>query len=242
MTPREMILHRKSVRSYTDRKVSDQLLAEIRARISTLQPLYPHIAVRAEIVERSSVRCICPWATPQLLSVFSEEKEGWLENVGFLFQQLELDLQSRGLGVCWLGLGQLNRQGQQETARKDGLRFAIMLAFGYPKGQQLRQSPAEFRRKPLSAISDIEDPRLECARLAPSSVNSQPWYFTHDGDTIHVYCARKGLLSAAIGDMNRIDMGIALSHLYVTNPETFRFFQSDAPQLKGYQYLGSVTL
>jgi hypothetical protein len=43
--------------------------------------------------------------------------------------------------------------------------------------------------------------------------------------------------------MNRIDIGIALAHLYVANPETFRFFQTDsAPAVKDHRYLGSITL
>ena len=37
-------------------------------------------------------------------------------------------------------------------------------------------------------------------------------------------------------------MGIALAHMYVTNPDTFRFFAAEAPELKGYAYSGSFTL
>ena len=73
--------------------------------------------------------------------------------------------------------------------------------------------------------------------MAPSSVNSQPWYFTHEGDTIHAYCTKASI----IPDMNRIDMGIALAHMYVANPETFRFFRAETPPEKpGYAYIGSI--
>ena len=110
-----------------------------------------------------------------------------------------------------------------------------MLAFGHPKGDRLRHDLKGFKRKSMEQITDKADPRLEPARLAPSAVNSQPWYYTHEGDdTIHVYCSRKG---------SRLDAGIALAHLCVANEETFQFFRADhITGLPGYTYIGSVTL
>lgn len=239
MNMKEMILRRRSCRSFTGVPVADDLLEKIRN--IPLKPLYPDIRVHWEIVQREQVRCICPWTTPQLITIYSEKKEGYLENLGFLFQQMDLMLQSMGLGVCWLGLGKLDAQTAREI---DGMEFVIMLAFGHPRGDFLRRDVREFKRKTPAEISDREDPRLESARLAPSSVNSQPWYFTHEGDTIHAYCVRQGILkNKPMGNTNRLDVGIALAHLYVSYPETFSFSRLEkGPPLKGYGYIGSFTL
>ena len=70
------------------------------------------------------------------------------------------------------------------------------------------------------------------SRVAPSAVNSQPWYFTHEGDTIHVWCSKKG---------SCLDAGIALAHLYVAN-EGFRFFKAKTAERPGYHYIGSITI
>lgn len=236
---KDMIYRRKSVRKYTGVPVDEQTLLQIRHVISNLKPLYPQISVQAEIVEKEQVRFFLPWKTPQLVAVYSEKTEGYLENAGFLFQQLDLYLQSIGLGCCWLGLGKMRTDLERE-----GMEFVILLAFGYPQGEALRSGPEEFNRKALSQISDREDIRLEPARLAPSSTNSQPWYFTHEGDVLHAYCSRTGLLRhKALGNMNRIDMGIALAHLYLANPDTFRFSLAESPvQLENYGYIGSITL
>ena len=229
MTLREMIYHRKSCRSFTGVPVEAEMLEKIRA--FPMKPLYPHIKVRWEIVPKEQVKCICPWTTPQLITVYSEETEGYLENIGFLFQQMDLYLQTLGLGVCWLGMGRMN---PKTTATVEDMKFVIMLAFGYPKGDRLRHDLKGFKRKPMEQITDKPDPRLEPARLAPSAVNSQPWYFTHEGDTIHVCCSKKG---------SRLDAGIALAHLYVANADTFRFFKADqTADLPGYSYMGSVIL
>ena len=234
MTLNELIYKRKSCRSFTGEPVAPEMIEKILSFDMT--PLYPEIKVRMDIVNRNQVKCICPWTTPQLITIYSEEADGWLENVGFLFQQMDLYLQSLGLGVCWLGLGKLNPKSAPEVT---GMQFVIMLAFGHPKGACLRENGKGFRRKSLAQISDRADPRLEPARLAPSSVNSQPWYFTHEGDALHAYCTKKSV----IGYMNRIDMGIALAHLYVANPDTFRFFRAEnPPSVPGYGYIGSVRL
>ena len=118
-----------------------------------------------------------------------------------------------------------------------------MLAFGYPKENPHRTKISDFKRKSISKISDIADKRLEPARLAPSSVNSQPWFFVHEKDIIHIFCVQKGLFSKVLGDLNLIDAGISLSHIYVSNPDTFSFFKTDdASDIKGYGYVGSFTV
>ena len=233
MTLKEMIYKRKSCRSFTGVPVGEELLTAIRN--FDMKPLYPDIRVHWDIVPRSAVKCICPWTTPQLITIYSEKKEGWLENVGFLFQQMDLYLQTIGLGVCWLGMGRLN---PKDAPVVEGMEFVIMLAFGNPKGDQLRHEQRAFKRRRPDQIADRADERLEPARLAPSSVNSQPWFFTHEGERIHVYCTKKGL----IGYMNRIDMGIALVQLYVANEASFSFALDKAPDVSGYGYIGTITL
>lgn len=243
MELKEMIYRRKSTRSYTGEPVDEVTIQKVKNFAADIKPLYPDIKVRLEIVERAEVQCFLPWTTPQLIAVFSEDVEGDLENVGFMIQQLDLYIQSLGLGVCWLGMGKLDTQAVANK-QKDGLKFVILLAFGHPKGIALRSDVSEFKRKSLSDISDKQDEKLEPARLAPSSVNSQPWYFLHEGDNIQVYCVRQGIFKIQKpSDINRIDIGIALAHMYITNADRFRFFKEDkVKEIKGYSYIGSFGL
>ena len=234
MTMQDMIYRRKSCRSFTGRPVDGEVIEKILS--FEPKPLYPDIKVRMDIVPREQVKCICPWTTPQLIAVYSKETEGYLENAGFLFQQMDLYLQTLGLGVCWLGMGKMN---PKTAPAVEGMKFVIMLAFGEPKEACLRENLDEFKRKDAGQIADRADPRLEPARFAPSAVNAQPWYFAHEGEMIHAYCTRKRVA----GDMHIIDMGIALAHLYVANPHAFRFFRASNPaQVAGHDYIGSFTL
>ena len=229
MTLNEMIYHRKSCRSFTGVPVEAATIETIKA--FSMKPLYPDIKVHWDIVPRNQVKCICPWTTPQLITIYSEEADGYLENIGFLFQRMDLYLQTLGLGVCWLGMGRMN---PKTTTEVEGMKFVVMLSFGYPKGDRLRHDLKSFKRKPMEQITDKPDPRLEPSRLAPSAVNSQPWFFAHEGDIIHVHCSGKG---------SRLDIGIALAHLYVTYADTFRFFKAEnVPEVTGYGYIGSCTI
>ena len=233
------IYYRRSCRSYSSEPLTRTELAEIEDFSKTLVPLDKKIRTALQIVPGDAVRFYFPWKAPQLIAFFSETKPGYLENAGFLLQQMDLWLQSRGLGVCWLGLGKLKNQ----VTIPEGMEFVILLAFGTPK-EVLSKEMRKFNRKTMAEISDREDEKLECVRVAPSSTNSQPWYFTHEGETIHAFRSEAGLLRhAMLGTMNRIDMGIALAHLYVENKESFRYFTAEPTQIPaGHCYTGSFTL
>ncbi len=240
MQLKEMIPRRRSVRAYSDGLVEPELLQQICGMLEQAKPLYPNIGTYVEIVEKAQVRFYFPWKAPMLLAIYSENKPGYLENAGFICQQMDLFLQSLGLGSCWLGLGKL-----KESAPPEGMEFVILMAFGHPKGSALRSDASQFRRKSLKQIGDRPDPRLEPARLAPSSTNSQPWYFVHEGENrFHAYCSLTGERKhKGLGKMNEIDMGIALAHLYVANPQSFRAFRLPAmPEQPGYRYTVSFDL
>lgn len=234
-----MIQQRRSVRKYTDQTMPPEVIDRILDHFNATRSLYPDIRVDVQVVQRDDVRFYLPWKTPQLLAVYSEVKPGYLENVGFRLQRTDLYIQSLGLGSCWLGLGKLRERKPED----DGMEFVILMAFGQPDGVPLRFALHQFQRKSGDEIMDIVDERLEPARLAPSSTNSQPWYFTHEGDVIHAYCSEAGALRhRMLGRMHRIDMGIALAHMYVSFPDSFRFFQTEAPLQKGHRYIGSFTI
>jgi nitroreductase len=235
---KEKIYTRKSVRKYKPIKVDEHTLEKILEFCKNIKPLFPDIKVKTEITEKQNIRCILPWKTEQVITIFSQNKTGYLENVGFMFQQVDLYLQSIGLGSCWLGMGSLKKYTQ------DGeYEFVIMLAFGIPDEPITRESVLEFKRKSLEDISDRIDLRLECARLAPSAINSQPWYFVHEGEIIHAYQKENMFKRLILSKKNQIDMGIALAHIYLENENTFEFFKVENPkEIKGAKYTGSFKI
>ena len=212
----QMIPHRRSVRAYKEESITPGDKERIYDVISDLTPLYHDIKTHIEILPRAAVYTTMRWAPDDVIVLYSEGREGYLTNAGFILGTLDLALQAMGIGACYIGLAKMEKA---EDMEKDGLEYVIALAVGYTD-VPLREGEADFNRKPLSEISDREDERLLPMRLAASSMNTQPWYVTHGENCLYLY--RKQISrSVNIARMNYIDVGIALSHLYVAYPDTF---------------------
>ena len=82
---------------------------------------------------------------------------------------------------------------------------------------------------------------MEAARLAPSAVNAQNWYFVANNGKIHCYRKKASpLLGFIYNKLHSIDMGIALCHIAVER-DGFSFAREpDAAERKGYVYMGTV--
>jgi hypothetical protein len=114
------------------------------------------------------------------------------------------------------------------------------MSFGKP-AESLHRELSEFKRKPLSVISEGADVRLESARLAPSAVNAQNWYFIAENGKIHCYRLKsKSLLKSMFDKMHRIDMGITLCHIAEESTEFSFTKEADAPTRNGCIYVGTV--
>lgn len=59
---------------------------------------------------------------------------------------------------------------------------------------------------------------LEMARLSPSAGNKQPWRAVVDGDKVHFY-EQKSMKDSPLGDIQKVDVGIALAHFDMTMEE-----------------------
>ena len=55
--------------------------------------------------------------------------------------------------------------------------------------------------------------------FAPSAANRQPWRAVTDGNMVHFY-EKRSIKENALGDIQKVDMGIALCHFDVTAEET----------------------
>jgi len=210
----ETIFKRKSIREYDLAPLDGHALAEIMARTSALKPLYDGIKVEMKLVSQKDVKGLLRAKAPHYLVVFSETKDGYLTNAGFMLQQMDLFFSANGIGSCWQGMPKPTK----EISNSSKLEFVILLAFGKPKERLHRESVSEFKRKPLGEITDIKgaDELLEPARLAPSAVNRQQWFFTGNAGTIHAYRVKSSLLTAFMFErMSKISMGIAICHVWI---------------------------
>ena len=144
---------------------------------------------------------------------------------------------SIGLATRWLG----GVKGKEADPN-----HIIGIAFGTP-AEPCTRKPDEFQRKPASEIAKGTDPRLEAARLAPSGMNGQPWYFIVKDKSIHVYYKENlGGLIGKLYHLTDLDVGIALCHMAVASEHegiAFKFNtggNNTPTPPKGFTYIGTV--
>ncbi len=236
----QAIFKRKSVRKFEAAPLDEATLSKIRSFISTLRPLFPEIQTELRFLNGDDVRGMFKVTAPHYLAIFSEERGSYAANAGFLLQQVDLFLSANGIGCCW--------QGGPKPIRKvrggEGLEYIIMIAFGRPTEPIHRSGIADFKREPISQITDIKglDDILEPARLAPSGMNNQSWYFTGGNGIIHAHSAK----SLVTDSMNRVNVGIALCHMWLAATHAGRdvefAFDPTAIAPKGYVYAASLIM
>ena len=93
----EIIRKRKSVRKYDPTPLDVAILEAVRAEIGKVRPLYSDIKFSIEITAKT--KGIFGIKAPHYLIFTSDEKEGYLENIGFIGQQLDLYFSANGLGA-----------------------------------------------------------------------------------------------------------------------------------------------
>lgn len=212
----QMIFKRKSFhlfRDIGDQKLSAQELAEVEALWQTLTPLCPDIQTCMKIVP--AAQTTCKRGQEYCILLYSEKKDNYLQNIGYLGQQLDLYLVSKNIGTLWFGIGKTTEPSC------DGLDFVIMIAIAKVADEKkFRKDMFKSKRKPVEEIWSGEAiPGVtDIVRFAPSACNTQPWYVEHVGASLQVYRYKKpgkrGIMPAAqVSFYNRIDVGIFLCFL-----------------------------
>jgi nitroreductase len=169
-----------------------------------------------------------------------------LEDFGYQMERIVLRATDLGLGTCWLGgtftksrfAKRIGISGNESVpavvsvgyAPEKPRRLEALVRRGIGADSRLPWDELFFRSEfgvPLAPdeAGSYATP-LEMVRLGPSASNQQPWRIILQGDAWHFYLQRtpgygEGGLSrfTRSADMQRIDMGIAMSHFELTANE-----------------------
>jgi len=168
-----------------------------------------------------------------------------LEDFGYRLEEMVLYASSIGLGTCWLG-GSFSRSSfAARIALSTGESMPAVIAVGYISDRRtLMDRLIRWGAAPSSRLAweqlfsdgsfgralstDAAGPYvtpLKMVQLGPSASNKQPWRVLKRGTDWHFYVQRSagyrkrggGVLGVA--DMQRLDMGIAMSHFELTATE-----------------------
>ena len=241
---------RRSVRRYDARPVPQEIVRQVLDVGQNAVPLRPEIEVRWYVVWEGSVMARLLeghigiygmfTSAPHYLIAVSDERPGYMENLGFRMEQMILGATALGLGTCWIGgMFTEDRLSAFVPDLAPDERVIALTPLGYPDtsqsayiAQQLLRWGNEFlgSRKPLSetvsqhiwsvpwtAEDETMNHILQQTRLAPSWGNTQPWHMVVDDHWVIATVDRtpqRGNLREG-KPYYRLDGGIAMCHFYL---------------------------
>ena len=206
----EMIFKRKSFhifRNVGNESIGKDELNNIQSAYAEFTPLNHEIKTALRIVPEKQTNC--KRGGEYCILLYSEKKDGYLQNIGYLGEQLDLYLVSRNIGTLWFGIGKT-----QEKPFED-MEFVIMFSVHkISDDSKYRKDMFKSKRKRTEEVWEGEQILgvSDIVRFAPSACNSQPWLVKNNGE-LSVYRYRKpgkrGIMPAdKVSFYNRIDIGI----------------------------------
>lgn len=177
-------------------------------------------------------------------TLYMAVKMPWSDNAevayGYVFEEVVLYAWSLGIGTTWIG-GTMNREAFEKAVNlQDNEKMPCITPVGYPAAKRalresmMRKGVKADTRKPVEELffeGDFNTPvteakkaeiadLIEAVRWAPSAVNKQPWRIVCKDGVYHFYEKKdRGYVNEPTGDLQKIDIGIALCHFVLMAKE-----------------------
>ena len=251
---KEIIRNRKSVRSFDGRPLSDKDRTALEQYIQNVpNPFDVPVEFRMLDAKEHGLSSPVVVGADQYIAAKVSRCRHFEIGYGYSFESVCLYAGSLGLGTVILAAS-LSRKAFEKAMNVQGdAVMPVASPVGYPSAKRtIRDSlmrkglkaddriPFELlffdgafkkglRKEDAGAFSNA----LEMARWAPSAGNKQPWRAVVAGDTVHFF-EDKSIKESPLGDIQKVDVGIALAHFDLTMQEeghVGRFFEGD-PGLK----------
>ena len=96
----QAIFKRRSIRKYDMNPLSNEVMQSVNSFALSAKPLDSSIRYEFSWLTTNDVKNLLPIKAPHYVCIYSEKKEGYLMNAGFVLQQIDLFLSSNNLGSC----------------------------------------------------------------------------------------------------------------------------------------------
>ncbi len=230
MNYKNLISNRKSVREFKNKSIEQKYFNEIESYINNSKKLLPEISVEMKIFDNkdsyAKLNKIAGYngymiEAPNYVILLSDNKKGYIENSGYVGERLMLKARDLGIDSCWITFEDSNAIKEKLSISSDKEVTAI-IALGYEDEKKAKNKSVSDRLGVEEIVymnewgnnanvSELEERYLleafTYARMAPSSLNRQPWRFIIDGGNIVLAVKKDGFASDYEAS---IDTGIAM--------------------------------
>ena len=256
----DLIRRRKSVRTFDGKPLSVEDRSALEAYMdSPTNPFSVPITFRLLDAKEYGLSSPVIVGADTYLAAKVEKVTNFEIAYGYSFEKVCLYALSRGIGTVMLAASLSRAAFERAMEVKDGEVMPVASPVGYPAEKKsireslMRKGLKVDDRKPFEQLffeGDFGHPfpqanrwakALEMARWAPSAGNGQPWRAVADGNSVHFYEA-KTMKDSPLGDIQKVDVGIALAHFDMTLEEedikgTYRFSDPGIPAPEHTHYI-----
>ena len=234
MNEMELVRHRRSVRTFDGRALSQEDADRLMACAQSAENPYGlPIEFRLLSLSRDGLSTPVIIGADTFIAGRMRRVEHAEEAFGYAFETVVLEAERMGLGTTWIA-GTMDRAAFERAMDiSEGYVMPCVSPVGYParkmsvRETMMRKGIRADSRDAFSAICfdrSFESPltpekagalrdALEMVRWAPSAVNRQPWRVIVDGKRVHFYEKKsRGFTDAQGWDIQKVDMGIAMCH------------------------------
>lgn len=238
----ETIKQRHSIRTFQEKRLSDEDYSKITSYIQTLNNPFG-VKVNIYMINKSldkkgeklGTYGVIKGADTFVGVTVPNVKNNYIA-AGYEFENLILYASSIGLGTVWLAATFSRKNFAAAMGIKDNELFPAISPIGYPaekrsiKESLMRVAMKSDNRKPWAELfynNNFETPLnknesgdyqlcLEMLRLAPSSKNQQPWRVVKNGSYYHFFAEYNKMINEDEKAIKEVDVGISLYHFHKT--------------------------
>lgn len=248
----EIIRNRKSVRTYKEQPVPEQTINRVRDYLEHDTGLF-EVPVAFSILNAREAGVSSPvilGADTYVAGKYKKQKNAEI-SFGYAFEKFILYATSLRLGTVWLAATIDRKAFERAVQLKEDEVMPAVTPIGYAaekrsiRESMMRKGMKSDSRLPFEELffhdsfrnplnendAGIWQLPLEMVRLAPSATNKQPWRAVEEKDRVHFYEKKtKGYAKESTGDIQKVDLGIALCHFEIAAEEgglKGKFIQSD---------------
>lgn len=259
----KIIKARRSVRTFDGREISQQDKDKLCDYIKTIRNPFD-IPVEFILLDAKEHGLSSPviegehlYVTAKVPKVPHSE-----EAFGYSFEKMVLCAWSLGIGTTWIAATFKRPPFEKAVNLQDGEKMYCISPLGYPsekmsdKEIKMRKSINADNRQPATELffdGDFNTPltetdekiqaALEAVRIAPSATNKQPWRIVKVGNNFNFYVEHtKGYVNEKTGDVQKIDLGIALCHFMSVIEGTCKNENPNLSAADNLEYIATVTV
>lgn len=249
---------RKSVRKYKNEGLKEDDIKIVQNSINEAKSLYNNINTKILFEEdgqkyyktvSSLTKSLFFVKAPHYLILMSEEKEGYLENIGFIGEQIVLKLAGAGIGTCWIGVDINDKKFEKNYSQGNNLKYIITIGLGYPQEDLEEIENSSRKRKKLDEI--FKNTRYKehfegakALQAAPSASNRQPWLIYPEDDSWDFYVQSfSGIKEEKRNNLAKIDGGIGLAHILMESNrkgDMIKFSNEGKKEKEDLNYLTTI--